>query len=337
MMKKEKTIPKVNVIITTYNNAHTLPYCLESALTQTFQDYKILVVDNGSTDNTTEVVSKYSVGYFRQENKGLTAGLNKGIELTQGQYIAFLDSDDILVANALEKRVEVLDKHPEVGFCYGQIHLMDESGNIYGLRKSTFLNESAIVDGKEQIKELLFTNRITLSTVMVRRRCFDESVGKLDERFKYFGDDLLMFIKLAKAYPVAYISEPLAKYRRRSGFGRIYVKDAERAWFLALQEVFDTPELQAYFRPWREKAYFNAYKSAAGYVYGYGRDIKLTRHYLRKAIKIYPRSLLQREALPAAYLYARALIPNRLSLMLRNLKARFRGSSRNNSRERENA
>jgi glycosyltransferase involved in cell wall biosynthesis len=324
--KGAQPVPKVSVVIPTYNCAHFLGEAIQSVLDQTFQDFEIIVIDDGSTDNTPEVASAFPVRYLHQENQGVSATNNRGIELSRGEYILSLDSDDVLLKDALEKGVEVLDRHPEVGFSYGQAYMMDENGHIFRVRKSSFLEGSAIVDSKEQVRELLFFNRITTSTVMMRRHCLDE-VGGFHEELTNFEDHHL-FIRLAKRYPVAYIAEPLVKYRVHPSqlHKSVNPKVAERAFLLMLQEVFEDPDLAPHLQPWKSQAYSHSYRRIARYAYG--SDMRLARHYFRKALRVYPQIMLQRDGLFIAYKYATSLLPKRLRLALRDLKWRFLGSKR---------
>ncbi len=96
-------MPLVSVVIPTYNRALLIPETIKSVLNQTFRDFEIIVVDDGSSDNTREVVSAFPVTYIKQENQGLPNARNTGIRASGGQYIAILDSDDCLLEQSLEK------------------------------------------------------------------------------------------------------------------------------------------------------------------------------------------------------------------------------------------
>src|SRR5438552_1251330 len=102
----------VSVIIPSYNHAHFLPESIESVLQQTIQDFEIVVIDDGSTDDTAAIVAKYpQVRYLRQENRGLAAALNTGIRETSGRFLIFLDADDKLLPCALEASLNCFQKH----------------------------------------------------------------------------------------------------------------------------------------------------------------------------------------------------------------------------------
>jgi glycosyltransferase involved in cell wall biosynthesis len=314
---------KVSVVIPSYNYARFISDAIQSVLTQSFRDFETIVIDDGSRDNTAEVVSAFPVKYFYQENQGLPAARNRGIALTHSEYIIFLDADDILTENALQRSVEILDKHPEVAFSYGQAQVVDETGTTHGLIKSSFLNGSSVVEGKEQIKELaLYSNRIPISTVMVRRSCLDK-VGGFHEEMKRFQDHQF-FIKLAKRFPVAYIAEPLVKYRVHPGslHKNVDPRLAERVFLQIVQEIFDDRELASYLQPWRNQVWSHYYQKIAGYAHG-GQDMKLARHYMRRAVKVYPRLIFSSNCISLVYLYAKSFLPRRLWLTLRTLKRRF--------------
>ena len=101
-------MPKVSVIIPTYNRAHYICETIDSILAQTYRDYEIIVVDDGSADNTRKVLQKYDgkVRYFYQKNRGPSAARNFGISQSQGEYIAFLDDDDLWTENKLELQID---------------------------------------------------------------------------------------------------------------------------------------------------------------------------------------------------------------------------------------
>ena len=315
-------MPKVSVIIPTYNRGNFLAENIRSVGAQTYRDFEIIVIDDGSTDNTSEIVAGLPVRYFRQDNRGVSAALNKGIEMAQGQYITFLGSDDLLVSDALEKEVQILDSNPEVGFSFGQAYLMDENGHIYGLMKCTFLNSSTIIDGKDLIREMLSTFRVPVSSAMVRRCCLDK-VGWFDEEIRNIAEDLHLTVRLAKRYTVAYIAEPLVKYRVHPGSisRNVDPRSAERAYHLILKEIFEDAAISPYFNPWKNKAYSSYYRFIADYAYG--KDMKLTRQYLGKALFVHPGSLLHKEGLSTTYMYAKSFLPSRLRLGLRDLKSHF--------------
>src|SRR5215212_4087832 len=116
---------KVSVVIPCYNQAHFLPEAIESVLSQSYEEFEVLVVDDGSKDETAQVASQYvstdpRVRVIRQENRGLAGARNRGLAEAQGEYVVFLDSDDRLLKEALEVGVRELASHPECAFVSGR-------------------------------------------------------------------------------------------------------------------------------------------------------------------------------------------------------------------------
>jgi glycosyltransferase involved in cell wall biosynthesis len=317
-------MPKISVVIPTYNSAKYLGEAIQSVLNQTIGDFEIIVIDDGSTDNPKEVVDRFlepRLRYVSQENRGVSAAYNRGFKLSCGEYVTFLDADDVLLEDSLAKGLQMLESHPEVAFSYGQAHIVDENGLIYRLRKSSFLGGSALVDGKTQVKELLFLCRITSSTVMVRRNCFEEVEGFHEELS--IAEDRHLYIRLAKRWPVAYIAEPLVKYRLHHNqlHKRVDPRVAEKAFLLILHEVFEDPDVASHFQPLKKKAYSYSYRRISNYAYGY--DMRSARYYLRKAVRAYPQMLLQRGGPSLVGRYIVSFLPHRLWVIARNVKRRL--------------
>jgi glycosyltransferase involved in cell wall biosynthesis len=123
-------IPQVSVIIPAYNSAKYLPEAIASVLEQTYTDYEIIVINDGSTDNTHEVVTPYldKIRYFEQSNQGVSATRNRGIYLAKGELIAFLDADDIFLPQKLAQQVEILLTQPEIGIVNSGFCIITEAG-----------------------------------------------------------------------------------------------------------------------------------------------------------------------------------------------------------------
>jgi glycosyltransferase involved in cell wall biosynthesis len=123
--------PKVSVLIPTYNRKVYLRETLESVFAQTYKDYEVVVVDDGSTDGTTEMIKNagYNVRYYWTDHKGQPAARNRLIKLAQGEYITFLDSDDLLFPDAVERLMGVMDAYGPDVFAYGSYIGVDEDGN----------------------------------------------------------------------------------------------------------------------------------------------------------------------------------------------------------------
>src|ERR1700731_3001106 len=129
-------MPKVDVIIPAYNAARYLPFAIESVMAQTFDDWRILLVDDGSTDDTAEVVAPYrerlgdKLKYIKQANGGLPAARNAAIRNSSAEFLALLDADDIWLPNRLEESLKVFEGKPQVGLSHGYIARVGPDGTV---------------------------------------------------------------------------------------------------------------------------------------------------------------------------------------------------------------
>jgi glycosyltransferase involved in cell wall biosynthesis len=318
-------MPKITVIIPTYNRANLIGETIQSVLRQTVRDFNLIVVDDGSTDNTGEVLKRYQdprVRYEYRENRGVSVARNIGLKLSNTDYVTFLDSDDIYLDNSLEKFVNCLDSNKEIGFCYGQANIMKVGGEVYRVRKSHFYNDSTVIDPIGQIRELLFHKPYNVSTCAMRRSCVD-AVGGFNEDL-WFAEDMEFFIRLAKKYSAAYIAEPVANVRfHDKQLQNEIMPGKEKAFLSILQEVFEDPNIAHQIEDIKDQVYCYYY----GYFIAdkaYEIDMKLFRHYLRMAIKFYPKILFKTEGTFITYKYFASLLPNPMRLALRNFKRRFK-------------
>ncbi|UBF25208.1 glycosyltransferase family 2 protein [Kovacikia minuta CCNUW1] len=201
--------PKVSIIIPAYNAMRYLPETIDSVLAQTFSNFEVLVVDDGSTDAIAEWVLQQTDGRLKlmyQKNQGQAAARNTGIAEAKGEYIAFLDADDLWEASKLEKQVAYLDNHPTVGLVYTWIALADQAGNPTG----RIVSSDAAGDVWEEIVEF---NMVGCgSTPVIRRHCFDV-VGYFVPALSP-SEDWDMWIRIAVQFPFGVIREPLVLYRQ---------------------------------------------------------------------------------------------------------------------------
>ncbi|MUH01594.1 glycosyltransferase [Scytonema sp. UIC 10036] len=200
---------KVTVVIPAYNAMAYLPETVDSVLKQTFSDFEVLIVNDGSTDNVVEWASQVTdprVRLITQENQRVSVARNTGINNAQGEYIAFLDADDLWEPTKLEKQVRCLDENPEVGMVYTWTLLVDKDNNPIG---RIYASD---VEGKAWNKILENDMISSGSCPMVRRSCFD-TVGLFDRTLAY-APDLDMWVRIAFHYPIAVVKEPLLRYRQ---------------------------------------------------------------------------------------------------------------------------
>lgn len=191
---------KITVIIPTYNRAKLLKRAIESVFNQTFKDFELIVVDDGSTDNTKEVVSEYKeVKYVYQENSGGAARpKNTGIKMAQGEYVAILDSDDEWLPTKLEKQVKFLEEHPEIDVV--GCNILINGKTKYRIPKYQNLFE-----------RMLVTDDMGTGSAIVYRKEVFNKVGLFDENLKS-GQDKEMRIRLAQECKFGFVDEYLVNY-----------------------------------------------------------------------------------------------------------------------------
>lgn len=210
--------PKVSIICPTFNGACRgyLRDSIESALAQNFKNYELVIIDDGSTDDTRKECERYlkdpKVNYIFQQNGGPAKARNTGIEASSGEFICFLDDDDLWKPNKLQRQVQFIDNQlanfRNWGMVFTWAELIDARGNIIGYRGHR--QEGAIY------KSLFFENIIdATSSVLVKRGVFDK-VGLFDEAHKQC-EDWDMWLKIAKNYYIFPIKEYLVQYREHKG------------------------------------------------------------------------------------------------------------------------
>ncbi|WP_438347158.1 glycosyltransferase [Paenibacillus sp. FA6] len=209
---KMRERPFFSVIIPTYNREKFIGRAIKSVLQQTCTDYELIVVDDGSTDQTSKIVKSFGerVRYVYKKNGGPSAGRNKGITLAKGKYIAFLDSDDLYLPVKLQKNKEFLETHPECHFLYSWYYSVRR-----GRRKQLISNIKGVSDlNKFRLQLYGRTFTIRTSTAVIHHSCFDK-VGLFNTKYRY-SQDWDMWLRLACHYRGYCQKEPLVLYRRHN-------------------------------------------------------------------------------------------------------------------------
>ncbi len=219
-------VPTVSVVIATYNYGHFLSRAIDSVMAQTFTDFDVIVVDDGSTDNTSEVVRPYQdcsrFTYHPIGHVGVTAAKNYGLKRARGQYLATLDSDDEWEPTKLERQLQMFESNPALGLVYTRRMIIDPTGRTLGVDRRP-LYRGRIVEN------LLLDNFICYSTVMVKKSVLDD-VGLLDESF-IIPSDYDLWLRVALKYEADYLDEALVRYREHPGISR------RANWFERRKEV----------------------------------------------------------------------------------------------------
>jgi glycosyltransferase involved in cell wall biosynthesis len=209
-------MPRVSVIIPTYNCSRYLGRAIDSVCAQTYKDYEILIVDDGSTDDTKDVAMQYGrkLTYLYQQNRGVSAARNHAISKASGELLAYLDADDVWYSEKLERQVAFLDAHQECGMVHSEISVINEQDEILHVRFNRETKRS--VPQGYCVQALLRCSHIQTLTVVERRNCFDR-VGAFDERLPIAQDYLHWIMIAAEGQGVGYLADPLGKYRWRTG------------------------------------------------------------------------------------------------------------------------
>ena len=208
--------PAVSVVIATYNRANYLAETIDSVLSQCFQNFELIVVDDGSTDETRRIVAPYGsrVRYLYQENRGPSAARNLAARNASADWISIQDSDDLCLPNHLETLYGYADKHPESGMVFANgSYLGGPAHNretIIPAAKSRRLSERGV-----RLEDLFDKSIVRLQAALISKRCYDD-VGGHDESLR-ISMDLDLTFRLISRYPVAYLDEVVFSYRRHSG------------------------------------------------------------------------------------------------------------------------
>ncbi len=211
------TSPRVTVVIPTFNRARFLPVAVDSVLAQTFGDFRLLIADNASTDETPEIVARYDdprIDYVRRaENLGITANHNLALRDVTSDYCLIVPDDDVLFPQILERTVAALDANPRAGMVHGRFQILGEDGAVlkelddwtYGLDADT------VEPGETFIREsMLWSCRVCASTALIRVAALPEPPFDQDE---FPAIDFGMWLRMALDWEMAFVAEPLAGYR----------------------------------------------------------------------------------------------------------------------------
>lgn len=200
--------PKVSIVTPTYNRAGFIAQAVDSVLAQTMPDWELLIVDDGSTDDTREVLAGYQgdprIHYFYQPNRGQSVARNNALEKVRGDFVGFLDSDDLWCADKLERQLALFEDHPDVGIVHGDESIIDEKGQEVS-RENMRRYSGRITP------QLLADNSVSITTALVKRECFDEMGGF--HASHGVADDYDLWLRFSARYRFHYEPGIFASYR----------------------------------------------------------------------------------------------------------------------------
>ena len=214
-MRTMNSMPLVTICIGAYNRKNYIRECVDSTLAQTWPNKEVIVVDDASTDGTREILQSYGDSIrliLRETNSGICPiTRNQAAQAAHGEYVAFLDSDDIWYPEKIAQQVDFMESHPDVLLCHTLCNVIDESSEIVGVRHG-----KGVVPETGMIFECLLDHCwVTISSVMVRKSLFTE-VGwfNSDPPYGYLGEDHEFFLRVSKHHPIGFIPEILAGFRK---------------------------------------------------------------------------------------------------------------------------
>lgn len=199
----------ISIVIPTYNCSQHISSAIDSVLAQTYRNIEVIVVDDGSIDDTKSILKRYGskIKYVFQSNSGPSAARNKGIKLSSGEFIAFLDADDVWVPNKLELQTQLMEQYRDIGLVGCGYYNIDSRGKIVS---GPFIPKS-FKNNSELVREIMVRPVLNTPSVLVKKLCF-EKVGLFDENLKG-AEDWKMWIQIAKNFPIGFIEQPLLMIR----------------------------------------------------------------------------------------------------------------------------
>lgn len=263
---------KVSIIIPTYNREKTIETAVRSVLNQNYDNIEVIVVDDGSTDRTIEILeslhSDKLIILKNDKNRGACYSRNRGIEVSSGDYIAFQDSDDIWVPNKLETCISVLEKG-ECDFVFHQVICKNVKGEpitpIYDFNNS-----------KDKLLHVLIKGCGNTQSMIGKRECF-ESV-KFDESLPRSQDWELM-IRIVEKYKVYFIEKPLVEYYMMDDS----ISKSSEKGFIAL-DIIEKKHYRRYYNQYNDLLKFSYFKHK-GELYALDHDLKNARKNYKEALK----------------------------------------------------
>ena len=289
MVSLSKT-PKVSVLMPAYNVEKYVGVAIESILNQTFTDFEFIIINDGSTDNTANIIAEYAKQDSRirfinhKENRGLVPVLNEGLDLCRGEYIARMDSDDISLPERFAKQVEYMDAHPECGVLGTFLYVFYEDG-----RKSWIWKHPT----KVCYANFFVHNPMGHPTAFIRKDVMNFYNIRYNPEYEH-AEDYAIWLDFIQYTQIHNIPEPLYKYRCCYGENvsvvhhDVQVKNAEKIKLNAVKKITDDPKLQKFLLNYTTDVYQTIY--LFGFIpiiriKRYGEFVK-TKYYILKKIPV---------------------------------------------------
>ena len=227
--------PLVSVVIPVYNQERYVAEAVDSVLRQTYKDVELVVVDDGSTDRTPEILKGYGdrLRYIRQENAGAASALNRGIEASRGELVGWLSSDDVYEQAKVERQVALFAARPQVSLVYTDFNVIDGSGRVTRTVRSPYY-----ADRREFIRRLILGNFVNGSSVIARKSAL-LATGLFDPTMTYHAD-ANMWLRLLKHSDFGHVPDVLLNYRWHAGNASLNVAGMRRHRYIYFDKIWQT-------------------------------------------------------------------------------------------------
>lgn len=226
---------RVSVLIPVFNQERYIAEAVDSVLRQTYSQIELIVVDDGSTDRTPEILEGYGsrLVSIRQANAGAATALNRGVEAASGELVGWLSSDDVYEASKVERQVELFEAQPNVSLVYTDFNVIDGAGRVIRTVRSPYYS-----DRKEFIRRLILGNFVNGSSVIARKEALT-STGLFDPEMAYHAD-ANMWLRLLKRHDFGHVPEVLLNYRWHAGNASNNVEAMRRHRYVYFDKIWDT-------------------------------------------------------------------------------------------------
>ncbi|MEA2336204.1 MAG: hypothetical protein QOE82_211 [Thermoanaerobaculia bacterium] len=274
----------ISAIIPTYNYGRFLREAIDSVLSQTYQVLELIVVDDGSTDDTPQILASYGdrIRAIFQSNGGVGAARNTGIAAARGEYLAFLDSDDIWLPDKLEKEIALFDADPTLGLVHCGAETFDNSGKVLYVSLSGL--QGWVGPDLLRLDQTVIAAPGSGTTVPKR---VAEEIGGFDPRLQP-SEDWDFCYRIAARYRVGYVPEILVRYRMHGNGIHLNIPRMENGMLMALDKAFQSPDPAV--QSLRNHTYGRIHRILAGCYFQSREPRKFVRHML-KSLRYDPRNV----------------------------------------------
>jgi len=299
--------PLVSIITPSYNQGQFIEETLRSVFLQDYPAIEYIVVDGGSTDNSVEIISKYKdklAWFVSERDRGQSDAINKGMKRASGEYIGWLNSDDIFTENAVSRAVEALKANPECGFVFANVFSMDAKSNIF----------NTMIYDNWGLRDLMQFKIIGQPSIFMRHNVIKE-VDYLDEESIYLMDHHL-WLKIAAKYQIKFIDDYWSAARFHSGAKNVaHASEYGKEVFELVEWMDNHPDFHTIVEEDRKKIMVGAHELTAHYLLDGGKNWAALTHYFKGAV--FDINILLRNFNRVGYSFVNGIVP------IDGLKKRF--------------